>query len=526
MQERIRLHISPFSQELLPVVLGSPLSASASSISFHQVPTFPERPFGFVELPVMEASKLKKKVNGTILKGKKMKVEEARQDSRKNATYEDDTLNADDGSSRKLRKSERKRGREEGILEGYELPTDRKVKRGWTEPVDSLKRKKSKKDKKPSDEVAIKKRSKPSVYTDQPECLFQAQLPAGVPPSSEAGAKKVKSKKKGTQNHVVVHEFEKNKKTLSFITDSSRTGNTNSMQEPVKDSDTTDKAPLKTRSQKRNRRGSSAAALQTLSTHGTDRKAKSTLLQRNEVTESEEDADEASPGTSSHSEKDDDSATIAKRARTSSSATPAVEVTQSSPTVAEPHPLEKLFKRPKAPTSNPSGANKQGLEVKIPFSFFGNEEVDDGIEKSMETPGLPGIKRGKASGLPNLSIPITPYTQRDMHWRSQRSAAPTPDTAAPSKSGFGEVWSRLHEDREDDIEEEEEIGEDLNGDDDQAGPSSSQKKLGGSENEDESEFTKWFWENRGDNNRAWKKKRREAAKEQRQRENKRHKKTT
>jgi hypothetical protein len=36
---------------------------------------------------------------------------------------------------------------------------------------------------------------------------------------------------------------------------------------------------------------------------------------------------------------------------------------------------------------------------------------------------------------------------------------------------------------------------------------------------DETEFTKWFWENRGDNNRAWKKRRRDAAKEQRQRDN-------
>lgn len=35
----------------------------------------------------------------------------------------------------------------------------------------------------------------------------------------------------------------------------------------------------------------------------------------------------------------------------------------------------------------------------------------------------------------------------------------------------------------------------------------------------ESEFAKWFWENRGDNNRAWKRRRREAVKEKRQREN-------
>lgn len=35
----------------------------------------------------------------------------------------------------------------------------------------------------------------------------------------------------------------------------------------------------------------------------------------------------------------------------------------------------------------------------------------------------------------------------------------------------------------------------------------------------ESDFAKFFWENRGDNNRAWKRRAREAKKEKRQREN-------
>jgi hypothetical protein len=41
--------------------------------------------------------------------------------------------------------------------------------------------------------------------------------------------------------------------------------------------------------------------------------------------------------------------------------------------------------------------------------------------------------------------------------------------------------------------------------------------------EPESEFQKWFWENRGNVNRAWKKRKRTVAKDKRQRESrKRH----
>ena len=187
---------------------------------------------------------------------------------------------------------------------------------------------------------------------------------------------------------------------------------------------------------------------------------------------------------------------------------PALEVTQSSPT--EPHPLEKLFKRPKAPPTSDPSSNKPSLEVNTSFSFF-DGDGEERIEKSMETPGLPSLRRGKASGLPNLSIPVTPYTQRDMNWRSQRSAAPTPDTAAPGKSGFGDIFARFQKDDDDIEEEDEEEVED-------GEPSETQAEKGVKE---ESEFAKWFWENRGENNRAWKRRRKEAAKEQRQIENKR-----
>ena len=43
---------------------------------------------------------------------------------------------------------------------------------------------------------------------------------------------------------------------------------------------------------------------------------------------------------------------------------------------------------------------------------------------------------------------------------------------------------------------------------------------GSKDEKPESEFSKWFWEHRGETNRAWKRRRREAAKEKRQKDKK------
>ena len=127
-----------------------------------------------------------------------------------------------------------------------------------------------------------------------------------------------------------------------------------------------------------------------------------------------------------------------------------------------------------------------------------------------------------------------------------RSAAPTPDTAAPSKLGFGKnLWGRMgekdsEEDEEEDDKEQGKVDEGDNEDEKEekgieargtplAGEIEGKgktkhvhvKKDGEAPPQQESEFSKWFWEHRGETNRAWKKRRREASKEQRQRENRR-----
>src|SRR5436190_20310329 len=73
-----RLHISPLDPSLLETILPPPVRLLATDISLHRIQTFPENSYGFVSLPAMEAEKLMKKLNGSILKGKKIKVQEAR----------------------------------------------------------------------------------------------------------------------------------------------------------------------------------------------------------------------------------------------------------------------------------------------------------------------------------------------------------------------------------------------------------------------------------------------------------------
>lgn len=87
----VRLHITPLTPDILPAVLPPSLRQTATDISFHTVPTFPENSYGYVTLPSMDAEKIKKKLNGSILKGKKFKVEAARPSKRERDADEADT---------------------------------------------------------------------------------------------------------------------------------------------------------------------------------------------------------------------------------------------------------------------------------------------------------------------------------------------------------------------------------------------------------------------------------------------------
>ncbi|KAF7188743.1 hypothetical protein HII31_09995 [Pseudocercospora fuligena] len=167
--------------------------------------------------------------------------------------------------------------------------------------------------------------------------------------------------------------------------------------------------------------------------------------------------------------------------------TPAPDATsgaEASQPVGEPkevHPLEALFKRPSQDTEKPKPA-----PIDTSFSFFNPDDNEEDVAVE-------------------IKVPQTPRTKEELEWRSIRSAAPTPDTAALGKS-FDFSFT---EDQDEDMRDVPES------------PVRAKTNDKAEGEKEESEFRKWFYENRGDLNRAWKKRRREERKVGRQRENRR-----
>ena len=221
----VRLHITPLRPELLSVYLAPSVLPLAQNVSYHTVETFPEKGFGYVELPSQEAQKLTRKLNGTILRGSKVRIEMAKPEKRKTREDADAAKVNADAERPPKRAKKAKANKELGVLEGVELPNDRKVKRGWTEsPKKNKKERKEKADKKDKDKSRQQKESK---YTKSPEMLFKAKLTpvaaAEVAHKEKSkdkktdAKKKTKSKSKSKSTEVVVHEFENNSKTPSFL---------------------------------------------------------------------------------------------------------------------------------------------------------------------------------------------------------------------------------------------------------------------------------------------------------------------
>ncbi|KAI1496302.1 hypothetical protein F5X99DRAFT_76482 [Biscogniauxia marginata] len=540
--EYTRLHITPLDQSLLNIVIPSSVLPHARNISYHTLETFPEKRYGFVDLPTADADKLKKKLNGAVLKGVKMRVEKARPESIPEPTGDGEE---DQAKVKKDRKTSKKRKREEGVISGVELE-DRKIKRGWTtseqEMIDQ-KRKKSKKDKAPEEEKRDKrdkkdkkdknkKRDMKSKYTDGPECLFKTKLPDTSSSKDADDTSGHKKKKRNSGREVVIHEFENTVKHPSFL--KSKVDKFNPP-EPVTYEDGVgwvDSKGTVVESVTTNRRA-------TRSTKPNLPKLKlsepTPVDDEDDETSSsgssseEDDAAEASDKETDSSDEEPDktgmtspvqnlkvdtqaisspaSATKPKSARPKSSdsmTSLTIKIPPATPASARVHPLEALYKRPKGETDTTNGA---GQESK-PFSFFDYDGDDDDIDEEDDR---------KA---PTSQPPMTPFTKQDFEFRNIRSAAPTPDTAHPSRS-FG-FWSR--QETVDEVAENDEDEEEGDDDDDDDGVPMGNASLPDTPTRDNkqaptSDFQKQFWETRGDLNRKWRKRRREASKEKRYREN-------
>ncbi|KAE8390689.1 hypothetical protein BDV23DRAFT_78734 [Aspergillus alliaceus] len=521
-----RLHITPFTPDLLPSVLSSSVRPLATEISFHCIPTFPENNYGYVTLPGMEADKIKKKLNGSILKGRKFKVDVARPQKRHRDEDESEqaTSYVETTSSKKSKKSKKQKPND-NTLEGYELPTDRQVKRGWTESTGSMKerRKEEKKQKKGKDDKKGKSQAK-SKYTEKAECLFRTKVPPNRASSAEEEQdKQSKKKKKRSSEESVVHEFSKTVTHPSFLrTDNDGAAPTSTFEEGKGWVDSSGKIKEQESDRVRSAEytpGKVAGAKEKPKRSKSSLKAKTSCQIYEEakaiegkVTRDESDDWTSSSGATSsdYNAADSESEESIKSSSLDESDVPSNQEeqdTQSTPRKVEKlpepeaevdesevqegndepgseevHPLEALFKRP-APGTN---EGKLESDANVQFSFFGQGDLES-EEETQE-----------------VVEPQTPFTKTDLQSRGLRSAAPTPDTAL---GGRNKKWNDLDQDDPVDVDDEPYT--------DTPVPKS------GTGLKVESDFTKWFWENRGDNNRAWKKRRRDAAKEQRQRENRR-----
>ncbi len=470
----------------------------------------------------MEAQKIKKKLNGSILKGTKIKIEDARPSKQKATDEEAAVLPFPEANLEEREIPSKKRKRDTETLRGIEL-RDRKVKRGWTDPVAVKKLDKKSK---------VKKDVVKSKYTSGPELLFRTTLPPNKATSSEqAAGLKTERKRKGKQaKEVVVHEFSKTTKHASFLRSSTVPSSAKGVTEYVEGKGWVDasgnivEAPVtkltKAASRKIQKTPSSSESSMSSEVEeesDTEDSVGETEEESTRVTKQaqEEDSPTSSSGTSSDEEVETDGGASSDLESAEEEISRIDEETNDTAPLTSPktpvnlkidipkieslkkpelepavHPLEALFKR-----------RRPNLEApKIPeavqsFSFFDahgedNEENDVGD-----------------------SIPLTPYTKQDFTLRGLRSAAPTPDTAFPGKSYT--VWPTENASREDGVE--------VDGD---ATPTQKRRVKVAESQEDStaapvSDFQNWFYEHRGENNRAWKRRRKLAAKEKRHRENKR-----
>jgi hypothetical protein len=525
-----RLHITPLSPTLLSAILPSSLLPAARNISYHSLQTFPERSFGFVELPVMEAQKLTKKLNGSILKGTKLKIEEARPP--KQISIADETLHPP-----KISKEEaKKRKWDTDILTGIEL-RDRKVKRGWTEPAAPKRSGKMSKGKRE------KKESPMSKYTSGSECLFRTTLPSNIATTNSnddrvtaISSRSERKRRSKLSKDTVIHEFSKTVKHASFLRSRETSPEKKTVTQYVEGKgwideggNVVDTGPAKKNERNIVPRPDSEDYCESVRVGGIpddlDVKASSMLqkapktaaVEDSSISSSEEPKGEDSCSTPGAGDKDGTQSSREKdgiQRIMSSYSTPIglpteipkeVGSTSETPSI---HPLEALFK-----TRQPNANGPKVVDPLPKFSFFGYDADSDADSDDVNTTAE--------------VIPMTPFTQQDFAYRGVRSAAPTPDTAHPEK-----VYTRwptdtdLHENRKGNSD-----SDDAEGLSDS--PSHKHKTIskGKETNTDgatapESDFQKWFYEHRGEANRAWKERRKIAAKEKRRRENKKGERAT
>ncbi|KAL7268405.1 hypothetical protein RUND412_008976 [Rhizina undulata] len=203
--DTVRLHIAPLTPETTSALIPPTIldDATKKTISYHTIPTFPEKSYGFLNVSVEKAEKLKKKLNGLTFRGVKVRVDEARPETWKEKIEAPEEKQKEKKKRKREgegeeEKKKKKKGKEEGVYEGYQLPEGRKVQRGWT-----------------------KEKGKEA---GRRECLFKTTMPP-IPPVEEKGKKNEKERGKEKEDEKgmkrkggkLVKEFEKSTKFPQFL---------------------------------------------------------------------------------------------------------------------------------------------------------------------------------------------------------------------------------------------------------------------------------------------------------------------
>lgn len=531
-----RLHITPFDPQLLKVIVPAAVLPNARRISYHSIQTFPDKLYGFVDLPVADAVKIKNKLNGATLRGAKIHIEPARPENMPQPIP--GAIVASDAApkSRKSKsdKKDKKRKRDNLEIAGVELEDGRKVKRGWTVTPEEAqaKKKKNRDDEKKrgkSEKKDDKKKKRPrqapeSQYTDGPEALVKTRLPPNKLSDSTGGDRK--QSKKHKHREVMVHEFEHNTKFATFLKMTQPTPATGREGASFVEGKGWVKEDGTVLEEVRSTRPRTVPKLQVDSMRAPPQTTEEDVDTSSSSGSSSEDDDLSntrdtgivetmpSPSESTNIYSVTEPASTARPKSSGSVRSLTIQI-PATPTAAptKVHPLEALFKRKQPDEAGTPSTQMAPADPEL-FTFGGG--LDDDLEDD-EDPGEEVTAKEDGQGsFQGPPLPMTPYSKQDFEWRNTRSAAPTPDTAYPSR--ISRTWPLGDDDDAlDDVQEDrEEDGEDgmVAGAGEEAGE-------GGEEAIDKyKDFEKWFWKNRGHLDRAWKERRRVARKEKRHRDNK------
>ncbi|KAK6442629.1 hypothetical protein LTR95_001137 [Oleoguttula sp. CCFEE 5521] len=503
----VRLHIAPFNPTLYPSLLSSTTQAAATNISYHTLETFPERGFGYVDLPRSEADKLKKKLNGTTLKGVKMKVEEARPEKKRKADETEE--------ERKVRKKAKRdaKGRVDGVLEGWEMEEGRHVNRGWTDGKE-VKVKRVKKSKDGEDAKPEKKKEGKGKKESRAgkKLVFKTVVPPNAievvaieKAEGKVKEKKIKKERSGGKKEKVVKEFSKSKKLAAGSHGTSMARSALKHEDGKGWVDDDGNVVESERVSKRSKRERDTVA-ENASLSGKSSRSVVARRSQNPSPVPPQAAADSSAGEESSVVSSDSSDSESDEDGSETTSNPADNTTAKAnpePAIAtrDIHPLEALYKRPATATSDNEKVRPAPIDTS--FSFFASGDSAD-IEED--------------TAVPSMHPPQTPHTKQDLEWRALRSAAPTPDTAAIGRKLSFPFAGHVHEDDDSDVQDAEADG--THGAVDVGNVETA--PTGMRDGKEESEFRKYFFEHRGENNRGWKRKRREAKKLVRQRENRRY----